>query len=446
MKRSSIPCFFVLLALVACGDDGPSGPGEAPGAAGTLRGTYRQADDGQPYGPAPVDLFDLNARAVIDRTSADSSGVFVFREIPDGDYIPVLTSDDVAPFALPRARYVFDDGGSYDDVIFVAPLPVQLTPEDVGIAGTIVDDASGAPIPFARVEMNSTTGGTNWSQRSGSASEFRGHTTLQEVTADADGAFRIVPVSKIIVPVSDQPPIFEVRHPSWRVVAPGYRSRSFPSEEIDGIHTFEVRLERGADDAVITGRVVGPDGLPRAGVPVLAEWRRGAGELFRSGTPDMAAIVVGTGEISDSEGRFRIASIPEGAYNVLVGVEPDDGWVGRTLAQGVDVTGTTDVGDLEVVPAIAFEDLPPTATRGDTLRWTPAPAAASYEVTFRRGLDLQAVAVPGVDTFRALNLRHAVFDTTALLRLEIEALDAEGALIARTDRPVLLFWDLEPDL
>ena len=447
-----------VLALVsACEDDPtvPEGP-IAPDSTGTLRGTYLFASDARAYGPAPVDLFDLTDLAVVARTVADTNGVFVFDGIEPGFYVPVLTSDTVAPFALPRPRYVFTRAERYDDVILVAPIPGGLTPGDDGITGTVVDEETGEPVPFARIEMNSPTGAASWFQSSTNGSELRGHTSAQEVTADSTGRFEIVPVPLVQLPVNEDPPLFETRVPSWRVVAPGYRSATFPSVEFSpGVQTFEVQLVRGADDAEITGRVVGPDGQPRSGVRVVAEWRRAPGELFRGGTSggaaaagaatgDPADVLVGVDGISGPDGRFRLRELPPGAYVVLAGAPGDDGWVGLDPIQGLDLNGTEDVGDMTVAPAIEFTDLDRTFTVGDTLRWTAVDGAATYRLTARRGLDLQgANAVPDTN-LAVFDFADPPFDADTVLRLEAEARDAEGTLLSTTDRPHTIRWTASP--
>lgn len=452
--RSVLVLTLALSLLAACGDDeSTTAPGDPDAPADTTRlaGTFVRASDGAGYGPLEVTLFDLRRLATVGRAVADSSGRFVFVDVPDGDFLPVLVSDDVALFGLPRPRFTFTGTERYDEIFPVAPVPGGLSPSDEGVAGTVLDAETGAPIPFARVEMSSSTGAANWSQESSNWSEFRGSASEQEPVTDPRGRFRIQPVPMVALP-GDRPGEFRRIVPSWRVTAPGYRARSFPATEATGgVRQVTVRLEPGVDEAAIEGRVIGLDGTPRAGVRVFAEWRRAPGELFR--TDDR--LLTGIPGTSGADGRFRIEGLAPGVYNVLAGALPDDGWVGPAAPVGtnrpgrnlggltaVEVQTTTDVGDLVVEPVIdGFAPAPgDTLRRTTVLRFDAVPGAAVYEVRVRRGTDL--VSAIGVSERPEIGFDspNEPFDTDALFRLEIRAEDAAGHELSRTDRPVLYRW------
>ena len=452
--RSVLVLAIALSLLAACGGDesttAPADP-DAPADTTRLAGTFVRASDGAGHGPLEVTLFDLRRLTTVGRTVADSSGRFAFVDVPDGDFLPVLVSDDVALFGLPRPRFTFTGTERFDEIFPVAPVPGGLNPSEEGVAGTVLDAETGAPIPFARVEMSSSTGAANWSQESSNWSEFRGSASEQEPVTDPRGRFRIQPVPMVALP-GDRPGEFRRIVPSWRVTAPGYRARSFPATEaIGGVRQVTVRLEPGVDEATIEGRVVGLDGTPRAGVRVFAEWRRAPGELFR-GDDRLLTGIPGT---SGADGRFRIEGLAPGVYNVLAGALPDDGWVGPAAPVGtnrpgrnlggltaVEVQTTTDVGDLVVEPVIdGFAPAPgDTLRRTIVLRFDAVPGAALYQVRVRRGTDLVAAVGETERPEIGFDSPNEPFDTDALFRLEIRAEDAEGHELSRTDRPVLYRW------
>ncbi len=453
--RSVLVLALALSLLAACGDDesttAPTDP-DAPADTTRLAGTFVRASDGAGHGPLEVTLFDLRRLATVGRVVADSSGRFVFVDVPDGDFLPVLISDDVALFGLPRPRFTFTGTERYDEIFPVAPVPGGLSPGEEGVAGTVLDAETGEPIPFARVEMSSTTGAANWSQQSSNWSEFRGSASEQEPVTDTRGRFRIQPVPIVIFPDDQLPGGLRQLVPSWRVTAPGYRARSFPATDATGgVRQVTIRLEPGVDDAAIEGRVVGLDGTPREGVRVFAEWRRAPGELFRADD----RLLTGIPGISGADGRFRIEGLAPGVYNALAGVLPDDGWIGPAAPAGtnrpgrnlggltaVEVQTTTDVGDLVVEPVIeGFVPAPGDTLRRTTLlRWNAVPDAAAYEVLVRRGTDLVSAIGVAERPEIGFDSPNEPFDTDALFRLEIRARDASGQELSRTDRPVLYRW------
>ncbi len=180
------------------------------------------------------------------------------------------------------------------------PLEIKLN-EEAPLAGLIRNQA-GDPIPAATVSL--------WYVRGddiGSGASFRGRL---QTTTDTDGAFALG-----CLPAG--------REYSLMISATGYATMRWPSEAVDDAGKLMVVLPV---EAVITGAVT------RGGAPV-PDVRVGCQETNESsmGPPPLVGSRQRRGSgsgggsaLTDDNGRYRIAALHPGAYNVCL--DPPDGW------------------------------------------------------------------------------------------------------------------------
>ncbi len=429
------------LLFNGCTDDpAATSPPPALETGGTLTGSVFTVDDLSPLEGIGVALLERVSLDPVDLTATDAQGRFALRGIPAGDYIPVLIARDFALLHLPRAAFHFEASESVDvELQMVRTDPME--ENDLRIEGRVVDAETDEPIAFARVEMNFIGLGLNWS-------EFRGTASSLEPVTDRDGRFVLDPIPLIHDPFNGT-----AFAPSWRVTARGYKARSFPEEDEQDIQpNVKVRLFEGEDDGVATGRVLGWEGQPVAGVPVAIEWRRSIDSRLKSGPFDLfddpierRVILPGGPVLTDADGRYRIEGLPDGAFIVKAGPYGDDGWVG-TKYSGVELSRTQRefvVPDL--LAAEAIENLSPEdglrTSSVPALRWTPDPRASVYTVTlFRAKDDVSRSWSTSATEFQIPRL-SGFFSETSVFLWWINGFDADNIETSRSDRPSLFTYD-----
>ncbi len=192
------------------------------------------------------------------------------------------------------------------------------------LAGKVHDDATPPrPIEGALVRWTSMEGDTNdWSV------QWRLRSATPSVT-DSKGEFRIpnVETGKLAIEVSDP------RHLDWS-------SREVTAE--DGkTADFDVVLKLGA---VIEGRVIGPDGKPRAGASISCSHQGETPDEFDEYSSDPSDIS------GDAQGNFRAEGLIPGRYEVqakAAGAAPSEPVMAETggpaitlqLTQAYSITG-----------------------------------------------------------------------------------------------------------
>ncbi len=165
---------------------------------------------------------------------------------------------------------------------------IKLWPGEA-VEGTLVNNA-GQPVAGAEVSIYS---------KSPQAKDFGGG-SFDKVKSDAQGRFRIVPATPgdgalWISPDEYAPQAYGLadRRGDWGKIV----------------------LEKGTD---VPGQVLDVDGKPVANVRIDAR-RRGDGEKVDEFLKSNAvANHIGRVTVTDAEGRFKLASLPEGDYNITI--------------------------------------------------------------------------------------------------------------------------------
>jgi hypothetical protein len=205
------------------------------------------------------------------------------------------------------------------------------------------------------------------------------------ITTDADGRFSFEGLP------ADRYTITAVR-PAYLVASFGAKkpgAQGTPLVLADGDRR-DIRLWM-ARGAVISGRVIAPDGLPAAGVTVSA-----MAPVIADGQRVLLASATAPGTMVDDEGRFRIYGLRPGHYVVMVrptsvtargvavGAEGNGRWVNYAH---VYFPGTTEVGDARPVHVEAGEE-----ASGIDIRLQLVPAAGISGVV---RLDENSALPPG---------------------------------------------------
>ena len=182
-------------------------------------------------------------------------------------------------------------------VIAVGILPAQMGARQHGtatITGVVREAGTGAPVPFARVEVSILPMGTRM--------------TL----TDEDGRFRLDPPAGRYFVRAIKPPFAPAAYPDPSATG----SRAFvlaPGAQ------FHVTLEM-PKGAVITGRIVDEYGDPAVNQPIhLTGEQNGTHVGFPWGGPEF------TGQYTtDARGRYRLFGLPPGEYVVYTAPYADD--------------------------------------------------------------------------------------------------------------------------
>jgi hypothetical protein len=281
--------------------------------------------------------------------------------------------------------------------------------------------------------MNFIGDGVNWS-------EFEGRATPLEPVTDENGEFVMEPIP-LFFDYNQQLDITS----SWRVTADGYRARTYKEGEASNFpQRITVRLTAGVDPGVIIGVVVDLEGNTVAGIPVAAEWRRGKGSFLKG--PDAQApttgkrvILPGGPAITDSEGRYRLEGLPEGAFVIRAGVYGDDGFVG-TMASGVEITNLEPEAAAPIIlaaPAVGHLGPEDGAILHDAplLQWEAMPGAAQYLLSVRRASDGNGRNYSLQNNELQLVADAGFVNGPDLFTWWVIAIDGDGDEISRSDRP-----------
>jgi len=431
--RRLLLVLVTVATLAGCSED-PAAPERVDT---TLSGTVIRVDDEAPMAGLEVTLFDPVMHVDLARAVTDSAGRFAFGDVSPGSRIPVVHSTLYRPVFLPRALWLVEEGDQIDVTIRMRKVSGMAGAAEITLRGRVLDQETLEPIANARVEMNFLgnleVAEVNWSEYSGWSSDL-------ETTTDADGRYVLSPVPVFLDVLSER-----LNTPDHRVVAPGYRAkvmrRIYDPSGTD-IAISAAKLVRGEDTGTISGRVVDRFGAPMAGVPVSAEWRR-VDNLLRGLDPtgDLAfpdrIIIPGETPVTDADGRFVIAGLPDGYFVVMAGPGPDDGFVGVPLTNvqvpGIEVT-LEGFGVVAPVSPLEGEVLP---TVPAELVWEAVADAVRYDVRLTRASDGARGIIESDGPSLPCDRDPEFFGGPDSYVWEVLAIDANGNGIRRTDRPLV---------
>jgi hypothetical protein len=438
----SLVALIAIAMATACDEDDPP--------LDQLQIQLVSSNDTRPFGPAQVSIFDLVESRYVASFEVGADGLLDFRPTLAGDYVPVVHAPGFEVFFLPQPRFTLRRRGRTISVVI--PMRPDRTLADFGVrlAGQVVDATTGLPIENAQVEM------TSIEVRNPFFTEYRGSRSGTEPITDADGRFVIERVPMVLI--AGEADLFTT---SFRVRASGYRSfarAGWAESDVPG--NFLVELEPGQDDGLISGRVVDRDGAPVAGVPVRAEWRVGAGILFREAAArspfdrdvdNHSSILTNSRGVSAADGRFLLEGLPRGGFVVLAGPEPQDGfWPSspdppKAILEA-DSAGV-DVGDIEVAPAVILRAPRAGAELVEfdvALSWAPFAGASTYSVSLGRG-DGAFSGVSTDTTNVSLSGDSNFLQAGAWYTWTVFAWDDQGQIISKADYP-RLFRLLSPPM
>lgn len=422
------------VALVAAAATLGCDDGGSPGARSRLEGQTVRVEDGTGYGPVTLALLDperLSLQAVVE---SDADGEFLFVDVPAGRYVPVVYDETRVLYHAATPTVQVTSGRSARVVL---PMIAVTPTADLQLHGRVVDAVTGKPIVGAMADLGSLGPRSHTSRRE--FSELDGWTgSLNQVT-DATGRFRLTPVYFLAGPGTSP------ATPELLITAPGYlayRRQGFESEA-ELSDTVRVAMQPGRDDGIVTGRLIGLDGQPVAGLRVGLEWTRvtlGAGKLgtelpLSPPTLQPNVIVQQAVGLSDADGRFRIDGAPTGFFLVIAAYPRDDGWAGQ-YGPNADLTAadSTDAGDIIVVPTVLTTypaDLDTVLANEAAFSWIPVSGASSYQVTLYKPDGRVAVSLPDPDPF--IDPPDSSFAQPGLYLWNVQAF-ADIGEISRTDR------------
>ena len=206
-----------------------------------------------------------------------------------------------------------------DEHVFAGPTPPldQLTggatvlnvKAGVRVEG-VVTDADGRPVDGARVWASGTGGGFDPTDSARWTRTDNDQPTLGPVT-DADGRYLLAAMRPDVVTI----------YAAAKGHGPTMGSVQLPADAVGGRVALNLSL---VPEAVLEGRVVGPDGEPVKKAYIrLERWRGRSSALRRDAT---------TGE----DGRFRIDNLPPDAMAFSVWAEDYDGLYDHSLTPSVE--------------------------------------------------------------------------------------------------------------
>jgi protocatechuate 3,4-dioxygenase beta subunit len=243
----------------------------------TVEGTVVDPQ-GRPIAEAGVSAMPadfMSARAFLERGEPLKTG-------PDGRFaIPGLREGTRIDLRAWKDGYVEGTAGGVD-IPAAGPVRIVLEP-GVRIAGRVVS-GDGKPVADAMVATFSGEGGTGLMGMRGLRRGMSG--------TDEQGRFELTGIEpgKLVL----------------RASAPGYLAGEARVEAVAGQTPEEVRIVLRTG-AVVTGKVVGPDGAPVAGAEV---------RVVQGSREDMFFSFGEAGARSDGEGIYRLAGIEEGRRSI----------------------------------------------------------------------------------------------------------------------------------
>ncbi|MFZ5803357.1 MAG: carboxypeptidase regulatory-like domain-containing protein [Acidobacteriota bacterium] len=268
--------------------------------------------------------------------------------------------------------------------------PVELVvPGGRVIVGRVVRATDGKPIAAARVYATEVL-----TRVVGGFSGMSVRSLGPGVETDNDGIFRLE--------VGDSPSI------ELHVRAKGFRetSRQVRMEPGEKPRPLLIQLEEGL---VLAGRVIEPSGRPAVGVAVRLETERQQARGLAVGS----RIKVWS-SVTDGEGRFRVADLPPGRYEVMA--QTPEGWRAREVAEA----GREDL-ELELEPTgtltVTVKDKSGAPVAGASVEGWANSGQSWKQITDALGEVRLGQASPGTHSLR---ITHPNF-APAWLRFDVKA-------------------------
>ncbi len=423
---------------------GPGCRGTTPGVSDArIFGQVVKSENGEPYRALAIALLNEEKVRIVATVEPDENGFYEFTGVARGTYVVVVYDEARQLFHTARASYRVEPG---DELELDLPMMAGFNLNDLSLrlVGRVVDFETEEPIEGVVVESTHLGEGTLTL-----FSEIRGHSSALTDVTDAEGRFLLFPASVLETAEG-------VLVPHLRAAKTGYRGGFEGPWERNRIpQLITVRLQRGEDDGVVTGRITTLEGAPKAGVPVALEWRRFAfnfpkdglvfgprvGQLWPGATPRTDARLAkqafpGAVGVSDADGFFRIEGLPVGGYVADPSYPRGDGWTGEQLQNvAIDRAGqVANIGVLRVTPAV----IPLGPTDGMELKpwqlrfdWNPVRGAQQYLVEIVR-FDGWTHFYPTNNTFYDPN--PLGFDDVGNYRWNLIATKELGFEVGRTER------------
>lgn len=213
---------------------------------------------------------------------------------------------------------------------------------------------------------------------------YFGSTSHSDDVTAADGSFSVSGMPIAVDPVTGN--LIQVS--PLKIVRHGFRPLHYihdfengdDNNDVTGI-VIDLVPVGDADSGVVTGQVI-RDGVPLPEVPVALGLAR-PGEKVGPG-------LTGWSAVTDSSGRYRIADLPAGIYNILPGFLVGDGSVYRGRVPQVEITEGSDV--FAGIHAVVHEIETVEPRQGDLLEgkpeyfmWSQVVGAASYSINLDYG-------------------------------------------------------------
>lgn len=414
--RFARACLLIgILTTVGCGDDDALSPATD---RATLAGTVVDVRNNLPiagqqvYAVSPATLAPLAASVV-----TDSTGAFAIADLPAGEALICFPHSGWYLFDRPASVLVLRPGETTRCDVRMRPRdrwPGDHDPSEdrhLRYEGTVRNRLTSAPIPGAYVQWAPPD--FSYAHLGDSILYGLVHGQEEHTPAMSDAAGRYAIELIVIVAFSGGPDTVMGTYP-LSVTAPGFLPGTltggighfssgvsllplpqYPAETVEAtiwlnpVDPDSTNLATG----VIEGRLLSPELTPVAGARVglcLAH----AAELDTLGLPagNKSAPLAGVVATTDNDGRFRLANLSPGVYQLAPAFAPDDGWVATTrrpdgtVFRGYFRIAANDTERFDDIPVIhALEriapDPGPWVPLDDAwLDWTDCPGADIYKV------------------------------------------------------------------